>query len=269
MSTDNNYIPISEYYSNAIGKKIAENYNTYGVKSTTEGDGETSCGNCESACQNCEGYCSGTCKGVACQTTCTGSCSGGCKTGCYASCKADCSGTCVGNCTDSCSGTCTSGCETYCANDCQTYCEHEQIYSQNTGKNNPGGKIFTWDSSVFKWQTIYLSAEEWNRLASYVEAAMKYCATTSTKITRVNSKDPIYASYYNSMNIGVNTIGSSGESSKTSNVDFITASNINALKDGYNDAKILVTLPSNPTGAHRFYGSTCRYRYESGSLQPV
>ena len=246
MSINNNYIPISEYYSNAVGQKIAENYDSYGVMPLSD----PSSGNCGGiscqTCQNCEGascqtcqYCEGGCSG-SCQVPCSGTCKGSCKT--------ECTGTCVGDCSGSCKGTCTDGCETYCANDCQTYCEYNQVYSKNAGKNNPGGKIFTWDSNVEEGKTIYLTATEWNRLASYIEAAMKYCATETKKITRVSPEDPIYASYYNSMNTGVNIISSSGEENKKADVDFIKASNINALKDGYNKAKILTTLPVNPTG---------------------
>lgn len=228
----NNYIPISDYYANAIGAAVANTENTYGISLTAEGDGTTctkcvSCETCQTACQlECQ-VCSGTCAG------CTGSCTG------------TCSSTCTGNCAKTCSG----GCETYCANDCQTYCQYEQVYSKNNGKNNPGGKIFSWDTTVAEDKTIFLTATEWNRLAKYIEDAAEYCTTSSVSITRVASKDPIYASYYNSMNNGVNAIGSSGETNKTANVDLITASNIDALRTGYNNAKILSTLPLNPSGA--------------------
>ena len=62
----NNFFPISEYYSDAIGKKIAENQNTYGI--TPFAAGNNSGG---STCTNCEGACKGGCKG-----TCSNSCSG-------------------------------------------------------------------------------------------------------------------------------------------------------------------------------------------------
>lgn len=255
----NNFFPISEYYSEAIGKKIAENQNIYGIStfatSSENGSNESTCTNCESTCS---GTCSGACTGD-CTGTCSGSCSGTCSGGCYGSCKADCSGTCVGNCKGNCAATCSGGCETYCANDCQTYCQYQQTYSKNNGKNNPGGKIFTWDTVVKQDKPIFLTAEEWNRLAGYIEDAADYCSSSSVSITRVSPKDPIYASYYNSMNNGVNKISSSGELNKQKNVDLITESNIDALRKGYNNALILSSLPSNPSGK----SNTCCQLQES------
>lgn len=245
----NNFFPISEYYSDAIGKKIAENQNTYGITPFGNNSGGSSSG---STCASCEGSCSGNCKGGCkgtCSGGCSGSCSGSCSGGCYGSCKTSCSGTCVGDCKGNCAATCRGGCETYCANDCQTYCQYQQTYSKNHGKNNPGGKIFTWDTVVKQGKTIFLTAVEWNRLAKYIEDASKYCSTSPVSVTRVSQKDPIYASYYNSMNNGVNKIGSSGELNKVKDKDLITESNIDALRKGYNNALIRSGLPSNPSGA--------------------
>lgn len=239
----NNFFPISEYYSNAIGKKIAENQNTYGITPFASGGN-----NSGSTCTNCEGACKGTCTSN-CADNCNGNCKGACSGGCYGSCKKNCSGTCVGNCSGNCAATCSGGCETYCANACQTYCQYQQTYSKNHGKNNPGGKIFTWDTTVKQGETIFLTAEEWNRLAKYIEDASKYCSKSSVSITRVSKKDPIYASYYNSMNNGVNKISSSGESNKEKNKDLITEKNIDALRKGYNKALIRSGLPLNPSGA--------------------
>ncbi len=269
MST-NNYIPFSDYYANAVGAAMGNFENNYGISVAAE----------PSACSSaCTGSCSGTCTkscDISCTAKCASSCSGGCKgtcsDSCTGTCSSKCTGTCASGCTGNCFKTCTDGCETYCANDCQTYCQYEQVYSKNNGKNNPGGKVFSWDTTVAEDKTIFLTAIEWNRLAKYIEDAAEYCTTSSVSITRVASKDPIYASYYNSMNNGVNTIGSSGETNKTAKVDLITASNIDALRAGYNSAKIISTLPSNPTGAT---GACCQLKescmtQESGrpSLQP-
>ena len=51
------------------------------------------------------------------------------------------------------------------------------------------------------------------------------------------------------LNNGVNKIGSSGESNKVKDKDLITESNIDALRQGYNNALIRSGLPSNPSGA--------------------
>lgn len=260
----NDYIPFSDYYANAVGRTIAETENNYGISLTAD-TGNTGTGGC--SCQTCQTNCES-----GCASTCKGSCSGSCSGGCSGTCKGTCTGTCSTTCTGNCAKTCIGGCETYCANDCQTYCQSQQTYSKNTGKNNPGGKVFTWDTTVSSGKTIYLTATEWNRLAGYIEEAAKYCSTSSVSISRVSSKDPIYASYYNSMNNGVNTIGSSGETNKTANIDLITASNIDALRTGYNNAKIISSLPSNPSGASNLccqIGEACMTQAQGRpSLQP-
>lgn len=232
----NQYKPISTYLAGEIGDIMGRSAE---VMAAAEEGGTT----CSSGCQtNCAGSCTTACAtGCAtnCKGTCSGKCSGGCKGGCQSTCKGSCSSTCTGNCAKTCSG----GCETYCANQCQTFCQLEQTYSENNGRNDPGGSIFTWSTTIKQGETINIKASDWNKLASYIEDASDYCSTSSVSISRVESGDIITAEAFNSMNSGLNKIGTDA-SNKTAKVDLIKADEIKALASRYNSAQIRSSLPS-------------------------
>lgn len=247
--TNEHFIPMSSYLSGALGEAMGNFDNSLqsrglgGIATfAAEGGG---CSGCESGCSGgcsgtCSGGCSGGCKGT-CKDTCKGTCNGGCKDACKGSCSA--------NCTGNCSGSCSGGCETYCAGINQTYCNYEQTYSKNKGSNNPGGEVFTWTNSNTHGQTIKILAKDWNLLASYVEEAADYCASSSISISRVNSGDPITAAAFNSLDNGINKLSSAGSvGTKTKDVDIIKDEDINALATNYNKAQIKTGLPNNSSG---------------------
>lgn len=246
MSALNDYIPIGEFLASEIGTQTGLNgrsriISNDGTKTSTMAIARDSGGTCTGCQTGCSGSCSGSCSG-RCSGSCSGSCSGTCKGGCSGSCKTTCTGTCVGDCTGNCAGTCTGGCETYCAGICQTYCLYQQIYSKNNGPNDPGGKIFTWSTTIAPDATIVIKASDWNLLASYVEAASDYCSSSSVSLMRAVSKAPITATIFNDLDGGIGVINVSvGE--KKANIDLIKASEIKALETNYNSAKILSSLP--------------------------
>lgn len=243
MSLLDNYIPISEYLSEEIGAKIAEIENKYGDIVTYADSGST--------CSSCQGSCTGGCTG-SCQSTCTGGCSGSCSGTCRGTCTGTCTGTCSSSCTGTCAKTCTGTCENYCKDTCQTYCQYQQTYSKNNGSNKPSGSgtIFTWDPTPVAGDTIAITATDWNKLGSYVKAAAPYCYGSSIATrTQVAKNDPITAAIYNNLKDGVDKIGSSGKADKETNVSIVKADDFTALSNGYNNAKILSSLPSNSSGA--------------------
>lgn len=229
----NDFIPISSYLAGELGSAIGTYENNYGISLLAD-SGIV----CDVNCQNnCTGICTGGCKG-----TCSGHCSGGC--------KGTCSGSCSSSCTGNCSGSCSGGCETYCAGICQTYCQSNQTYSSNRNANNPGGKIFTWTNPNIHGETINISAEDWNRLASYIESAASYCSSSSISINRVSSGDPISADIFNNLDRGIEKLNSAGSvGTKVKNEDLLKDEDFNSLASNYNKAKIYSTLPANSSGS--------------------
>lgn len=234
---NNGFISMSPYLAGALGTAIGEFENQYGVMAAADDSG------CGTSCTGvaCQTTCSGTCSGVSCQSSCSGGCSGGC------------SGSCSSGCSGSCSGTCSGGCETYCAGICQTYCLTEQTFSENNASNNPGGSVFTWSNTNTHDGTINISASDWNTLASYVEKASAYCASSTiaaNSITRATSGGLITAAIFNSLDGSIGKLNTSNSvGTKTKDVDLIKDEDINALATNYNKATIGSSLPSNSTGA--------------------
>lgn len=190
-----------------------------------------SCGStCNKGCAlicstNCTGTCSDTCKG-----TCSGTCKGGCNKNCSDACTADCSLTCNTTCKGNCCNGCSTGCKGKCLTRCQTYCQNQQIYSENIGSK------FSWRKTPTEDNIIEIWAEDWNTLASYVEAAGPYCGG-AISITSVNPNDEIYASDFNSLDEGIGKINKRvGE--KIAKVDYLYASDFQGLANNYNTATI-------------------------------
>lgn len=272
----NQYIPISTYLAGEIGTAAGSSpaySNNNGILLAAENACDSGCqtgcaGSCTSSCATgCATGCSGTCSG-GCRGGCSGTCSGGCKGGCQSTCSGTCSSTCTGNCAKTCSG----GCETYCANACQTFCQKEQVFSKNSGKNNPGGSIFTWSTTIKEGEFIEIKASDWNTLASYIEKASSYCSSSGkVSVSRVTSNDLITAAAFNSINSGLSAINS-GVGTKTAGIDLIKADEINALASKYNAAKILSTLPStngSTSGKCCQLGEACMTKASGRpSLQP-
>lgn len=187
-----------------------------------------SCGNtCNKGCAlTCSTNCTGTCKG-----TCSGTCRGGCNKQCTDACTANCSLTCNTTCKGNCYGGCSTGCKGKCQTKCQTYCQNQQIYSENIGSK------FSWRKTPTKDNIIEIWAEDWNTLASYVEAAGPYCGGGAISITSVNPNEEIYASDFNSLDEGIGKINKRvGE--KTAKIDYLYASDFQGLANNYNTATI-------------------------------
>lgn len=213
-----------------------------GCKNSCKGSCENKCGdgckgNCGNTCNkgcalicstNCTGNCSGGCKG-----TCSGTCKGGCNKDCSDACTANCSLTCNTACKGNCCNGCSTGCKGKCQTRCQTYCKNQQIYSENIGSK------FSWRKTPIKDNIIEIWAEDWNTLASYVEAAAPYCIENggTVSITSVNPNNEIYASDFNSLDEGIGKINKRvGE--KTAKIDYLYASDFQSLANNYNTATI-------------------------------
>ncbi len=213
-----------------------------GCKNSCKGSCENKCGdgckgNCGNTCNkgcalicstNCTGNCSGGCKG-----TCSGTCKGGCNKDCSDACTANCSLTCNTACKGNCCNGCSTGCKGKCQTRCQTYCKNQQIYSENIGSK------FSWRKTPTKDNIIEIWAEDWNTLASYVEAAAPYCIENggTVSITSVNPNNEIYASDFNSLDEGIGKINKRvGE--KTAKIDYLYASDFQGLANNYNSATI-------------------------------
>lgn len=211
-----------------------------GCKNSCKGSCENKCGdgckgNCGNTCNkgcalicstNCTGSCSSGCKG-----TCSGTCKGGCNKNCSDACTADCSLTCNTTCKGNCCNGCSTGCKGKCQTRCQTYCKNQQIYSENIGSK------FSWRKTPTKDNIIEIWAEDWNTLASYVEAAGPYCGGGAISITSVNPNDEIYASDFNSLDEGIGKINKRvGE--KIAKIDYLYASDFEGLANNYNTATI-------------------------------
>ena len=210
---------------------------------------------CTGTCSGCSGTCKGTCSGCSGCTGCTG-CSGSCKGTCYtgctnncvSACKSTCNSTCKGNCyttcDTSCYTSCSGQCKGYCATICQTYCQTEQIFTENQNIANSIGKpAFSWSNPVEAEETIQITANEWNILKGYIQAATKYCGGTSPSGANASS-DPksehnfISADKYNDLANGL------GLTNVIADETLISAALIDALRTTYNNRKINSTLPN-------------------------
>lgn len=235
----NNFFPMSNYYAQTLGETLKQEEQQFPYVSNNKGIAVAA----TCAGTSCTGGCKGSCKG-----SCTGGCTGGCKGSCSGTCSGTCTGTCSTTCSGNCAKTCTGGCETYCQT-CQAYCQYNQTFSKNNGANKPSGagKVFTWDSTVGEDKTIFISAEDWNKLAGYVEKAANVCiGGSSGSVLTVKKGEAISAKVFNSMSSKLTAITSRivKDKEKTANQSVIYASDFAALKDGYNNAQIKSTLPS-------------------------
>lgn len=210
----------------------------------TKSCGTTCNKGCALTCStNCTGTCSDTCKG-----TCSGTCRGGCNKQCTDTCTANCSLTCNTTCKGNCYGGCSTGCKGKCLTKCQTYCQNQQIYSENIGSK------FSWRKTPTKDNIIEIWAEDWNTLASYVEAAGPYCGGGTISITSVNPDEEIYASDFNSLDAGIGKINKRvGE--KTAKIDYLYASDFQGLANNYNTATIKC-------------GQTCNQKWDKNESSP-
>lgn len=269
------YTPTSEYYAETIGQIASEYDDSLRQLAAKNGIASVPIVRAAAACEgNCSGGCSGTCSGSCsggCSDTCSGSCKDTCKDGCTGSCKDTCKDTCKDGCTGACKGTCSNNCSGDCTNDCksgcsgsckstcngscmgscsgvcedkcqacQTYCQNNQSYTSNSGT---GGKTFSWSSNVGEGYPIYISASDWNDLATYVRAAAAYCASSVPSLTIAVSNEPITASIFNNMDTGIGSLNGSGRvGSKSPDIDLIKASDFKALTSNYNSAQILDSL---------------------------
>lgn len=214
-------------------------------KSCTGGCDTTCSGSCDSGCRGCSG-CSGctSCSG-SCEGTCKGGCTGACKGGCSGTCYDFCSGTCTAECSNSCYSSCKTGCYTtcsgqckgYCSEICQTYCQTQQTFSLN----KIGKGTFSWTNPVEKNKTIKITASDWNKLKSYIQAAVPYCGGTKPTSSDVASKDIIYAKHYNDL---ANGLDLSNVAAKTGSTSIISSEVIDKLRTTYNSRQIKSSLPA-------------------------
>ena len=203
-------------------------------------------GSCSGSCSAyCAGSCNGSCKGKcsdSCKGSCRGGCVGKCSGACVGTCKSDCKDTCNGSCLGTCIGYCTNYCKTYC----QTYCQYQQTWSQNDHNTSPSGAgtVFTWSVPPYEGNTIIIPADDWNDLASYIEAAGPYCGG-SVSLQRAVQGNPITAIIWNNLNEGLATIRQRATDEKQKDRDLIKASEVQELQDAYNRAQFLSSLPQN------------------------